>query len=181
LLKKTLLRAGTVHLLKEVAKHLAPRWIRGFYTEEVLDDAGERTGFRIVTWKGSSELLAVRRPKLPNRRDLPGTLRVGDYVVNEHGLEKIAIPELALARYSDIVLFDEMGPMQLYSRRFCVSLMNVMGKPMLCLATIVEREFPIADNIKERSDVELFQVTEENRGSAAGLILQRLAEISATL
>ncbi|NNF83705.1 MAG: AAA family ATPase, partial [Deltaproteobacteria bacterium] len=59
----------------------------GFFTEEVRDPTGNRTGFQVESIDG-------RKGELSSRRPGPGP-RVGPYVVDVRGFEAVALPSLA--------------------------------------------------------------------------------------
>lgn len=131
--------------------------VGGFYTEEIRQK-GERKGFRIVTLRGKKGILA--------HKDLKSPYRVGKYGVNIEDLENIAGKSILLALNDDkkkIVLIDEIGRMELYSPKFQQAVIKALGSPKRVIGTLQERHNKFIDAIREREDVEIIEVTLENR------------------
>ena len=74
----------------------------GFFTEEVRDAMGSRTGFRVESIDG-------RTGELSGKRAGPGP-RVGAYVVDVRSFESVALPSLA-GEAGKVFLIDEIGKM----------------------------------------------------------------------
>jgi len=131
--------------------------VGGFYTEE-MRQKGERKGFRIVTLRGKKGILA--------HKDLKSPYRVGKYRVNIEDLENIAGKSILLALNDDkkkIVLIDEIGRMELYSPKFQQAVIKALGSSKRVIGTLQERHNKFIDAIREREDVEIIEVTLENR------------------
>jgi len=133
------------------------RGVGGFYTEEIRQ-RGERKGFRIVTLRGKKGILA--------HKNLNSPYRVGRYGVNIEDLENIAGRSILLALDDDkrnIVLIDEIGRMELYSPKFQEAVIKALNSSKRVIATLQERHNRFTDAIRKREDVELIEVTLENR------------------
>ena len=131
--------------------------VGGFYTEEIRE-RGERKGFRIVTLRGKKGILA--------HKDLKSPYRVGKYGVNIADLENIAGQSILLALDDDekkIVLIDEIGRMELYSPKFQEAVVKALDSPKRVIGTLQEKHNKFTDAIKQREDVEIVEVTLENR------------------
>ena len=131
--------------------------VGGFYTEE-MRQKGERKGFRIVTLRGKKGILA--------HKDLKSPYRVGKYGVNIEDLENIAGESITLALNDDkkkIVLIDEIGRMELYSPKFQQAVIEALSSSKRVIGTLQERHNKFIDAIREREDVEIIEVTLENR------------------
>jgi nucleoside-triphosphatase len=129
----------------------------GFYTEEIRQ-RGERKGFRIVTLRGKKGILA--------HKDLNSSYRVGKYGVNIEDLENIAGKSILLAlddAKKKIILIDEIGRMELYSPKFQEAVIKALDSSKRVIGTLQERHNKFTDAIREREDVELIEVTLENR------------------
>lgn len=138
----------------------------GFFTEEVIAD-GSRTGFQIVTLSGKKTMIASV--------DSDSAIRVGKYGVNLSGLESTAVEEIQRAlENKDIVVVDEIGPMQLFSEVFKDTIIEILESNKLLLGTIVYRPYPWADELKTRDDVELLRLTVENRNDLVDEVVARL-------
>ena len=76
---------GKTTVIMQLAEQLADKRVGGFYTEEIRDK-GQRQGFRIATFSGSSAVLA--HVSFRSRQ------RVGRYKVDVCAFEQLVIPEL---------------------------------------------------------------------------------------
>lgn len=131
--------------------------VGGFYTEEIRQ-RGERKGFRIITLRGKKGILA--------HKSLNSPYRVGKYGVNIEDLENIAGRSISLAVNNDkkkIILIDEIGRMELYSPEFQEAVIEALNSCKRVIGTLQERHNKFTDTIRKREDVELIEVTLENR------------------
>jgi nucleoside-triphosphatase len=134
----------------------------GFYTEEVRE-GGRRTGFDIVTVDGQRATLSSVRSRSPHR--------VSKYGVEMESLESVAAPAIHEAVESaDLIVIDEIGKMELFSRSFQESVVAALnsGKPVL--GTIMTGRHPFADEVRRRPDVDVVEVTDGNRDALPGEI-----------
>lgn len=96
--------------------------------------------------------------------DFSGSVRVGKYGVDVPTFERIALPALSQAiSEKRIVIIDEIGKMEIASPRFCDVVLEVFDSPLVVVATVTQKPHPFADRLKQRPDVELVEVTRENR------------------
>lgn len=126
-----------------------------FFTEEVRDAAGTRTGFRVQSTDG-------RKGELSSRRSGPGP-RVGVYVVDVRSFETVAIPSLAEAA-DKVFIIDEIGKMECFSEAFRGRVREILDSGVRVLATIPLRGGgPFLQGIRNRPDVAIVPVTLTNR------------------
>ena len=173
-MKTALLLSGAPHcgkttLLQTVlAQYPGPAG--GFYTREVCRN-GRRIAFEMVTLDGAQATLAGVH--------LSGPPRVGRYGVDLHALETVAVPAIgAAAQAGQLVVIDEIGPMETGSPLFCQTVLEVLAAGCLLFGTIVQRSTSFSDDIKQLSGVELITVTPDNRGRLSQELpvkLQRMA------
>ena len=156
-------RCGKTTLLQTMlAQYPGPAG--GFFTREVCRN-GQRIAFEMVTLDGVQAILAGVH--------LSGPPRVGKYGVDLHALETVAVPAIrAAAQAGQLVVIDEIGPMETGSPLFCQTVLETLTTGCLLFGTIVLRSTPFSDNIKQLSGVELISVTPENRGQ----LLQELPD-----
>jgi nucleoside-triphosphatase len=132
--------------------------VGGVLTREVRSH-GERIGFNLidVSTEESSILATTERRPGP---------RVGRYHVNLSTLSSLAVKALGHAKSkSDMIVCDEVGPMELLSpdfRRNVQSTMEESGKPTLC---VVHKRLadPLIDQLKQNAETKIYEVTYENR------------------
>jgi nucleoside-triphosphatase len=159
---------GKTTLVRKVAGGMSNLSIGGFYTAEIREH-GKRVGFRIQTFDGHSGILSHQ-----NYHSGP---RVGKYVVDIPAFEHIGVTALekALAE-ARIILIDEIGKMELFSQRFKDILIRCLDSPKPVLATVLLRPHLFTDQLKQRSDVKLLEVTLENRDALAEKLIKEVVK-----
>ncbi|XP_031548973.1 cancer-related nucleoside-triphosphatase homolog [Actinia tenebrosa] len=176
---------GKTTLCKKIYELLNKKSIsaQGFYTEEVRNDRDSgRLGFDVVTLNGERGPLA--RVKKPGRKQ-KGPM-VGKYLVDLKSFEQLALPTIVPSSTDKpcIVIVDEIGKMELFSKPFAQAVQNLFESPKTCiLATVpVARQHPIqlVEQLKGRPDVTLIEVTRANRSSIAEDILALITSASGT-
>jgi len=116
---------GKTRLVKKISK-LYKRNATGFYTEEIREK-GKRVGFRIVDIQtGESEIFA--------HVEFKNGPQVSKYGVNLDALERIAIP--ALERKADLYIIDEIGKMEMFSKKFEEKINELLAENVNILATV---------------------------------------------
>ena len=108
-----------------------------------------------------------------------GRPRVGKYVVLLDELERVGVGAIERAiRDADVVIIDEIGPMENYSRRFRSAVLEALSSPKPVLATIHvrARRHPFGRQVLSRSDCEVIEVTFSNRNSLPSRIAEKLCQ-----
>ena len=145
---------GKTTLIKRVVKEVALP-AGGFYTEEIRERGG-RIGFKIITLEGEEAVFA--------RVDFKTPERLGKYGLNLSILETIAVATLrAAARTRQLVVIDEIGPMEIRSAIFREAVNEALDSGAPILGTITARSFPFTDAIKKRPDITMIEVRPNNR------------------
>lgn len=145
--------------------------VRGFWTEE-MRERGARIGFGVETVAGKKGTLA--------RAGMRSSWRVGRYGVDLENFESVAVAELdaALAEAASgaavILVIEEIGKMELFSRRFRDAVARALDDVAHVVATIMQQRHPFADALKARSDVRLITVTARNRAGLPAAALREL-------
>ena len=140
--------------------------VDGFYSREIRE-RGTRKGFEIVDFKtGETVVLASVSSEGP---------RIGRYKVNIRGLEDFIprIVERAVAT-ADIVLCDEIGPMELLSPAFKRSMSKLLSAPDICILAVMHRSMrdPVMKAFVRHPEAVLVEITEENRDCAADIVVE---------
>lgn len=139
----------------------------GFYTEEVRDEAGQRTGFRAISLGGTRGELARKGPGAGPR--------VGSYRIDVRDFERVALPSLALDTHG-VLLIDEIGKMECCSTEFVRTVATAFDSETVILATIPLRGGgAFVESVRRRPDAETILVTPRNREALPGLLAERLA------
>lgn len=151
---------GKTTCLQRTAELLLSRGVRigGMITLE-RREGGSRVGFEIrdIAGENVGMLASVGGGSGP---------RVGKYVVNLADLERVGVGAIDRAlREAQVILIDEVGPMELLSRRFVDAVFAALDSPKPVLATIHVRagETSVGRMILSRPDVKLYTLTLEIR------------------
>ena len=145
-------------MIRKVAAALAGRPLAGFYTEEIRR-AGERQGFRLVTFDGRKAVMA--------HVDFRGPNRVGRYGVDVAVIDELAESSLSLRREVECYLVDEIGKMECMSARFLSAMRRVLDGPGPVVATIARSGDGFIAEVKRRPDAERWELTGSNRDGMA--------------
>lgn len=141
----------------------------GFYTQE-LREAGRRQGFELVTLDGQRGIMA--------HVDLKGMPRIGKYGVDLEVIDAIGVPAVQRGIQAQLLVIDEIGPMEILSRAFREAVREALERDVLVVGTIVQRSTPFTDDIKTRRDVALFELTPQNRETVVQTILASASEVA---
>ena len=157
-MKKVLLTGkpgvGKTTVIKRVVDKMVGR-AGGFYTEEIRE-GGVRKGFRITSLEGQEGVLA--------HVDFKSPYRVGKYGVNLEDLERVGVAALSRALGEcDLIVVDEIARMETFSRRFRQVVLQCLDSDKPLLGTIQKRDDPFLNAIRRRPDVQVIEVTVENR------------------
>lgn len=123
-------------------------------------------GFSINTLDGREGILAHENVK--------SQLRVGKYGVNLKDIEAIAVPAMIPSRKGEIVVIDEIGKMECFSRLFKETLIRMLGSSNRMIGSIAEKGTPFIQRIKKRDDVNVIEVTARNRDLLVDQLLDSL-------
>ena len=153
---------GKTTLVKRLFR-LYPERFKGFWTEEIREK-GRRTGFRIVRTDGKMGILS--------RIDIERPYRVGKYRVNVDEFEKLVIP--FLVPDERIILIDEIGKMELFSKRFVEIVEELLFGETSVIATIPLKDVhPVVRRIRKKYNP--IEITLDNREMVFGKIKRMLA------
>ncbi len=158
-------------MLLKAADELKTRGYRlGGMTSQEIREKGLRVGFEIRDYASGRKgwLAHVRQPVGP---------RIGKYRVNVSDLDSVgARAILDASRDADIVLIDEVGPMELLSNVFTDALQEALDSSKSVLGTIHYRaQHLIVRKIRSRKDVDIIEVTQENRAQLPAELVDRVA------
>ncbi|MEW6619922.1 MAG: NTPase [bacterium] len=147
-------KSGKTTLFKELIPYLKDEG--GFYTQEVLYQ-DKRIGFEIITLDGRRGLLA--------RKGLSSPFNLGSYGVDVKDLDEIGVAAIEEAiENKKVIVIDEIGKMELYSKRFKEVVLKALDSGKFLLGIIHQANLPFLERIKKRDDVLILELTSENRG-----------------
>lgn len=127
--------------------------VGGLITKEVRRD-GARVGFKLVDLSSGNEEWLARVGE--------GKVRVGKYAVNVEGLEEFLG---SVSTDADLVVIDEVGPMELKSVRFVRFVENLMGRERLLFTIHLKSRHRLLDRI--RREFRVYVIDENNRNRIA--------------
>lgn len=155
---------GKTTLIRQVVTGMHLR-AAGFYTED-LRQGGVCEGFRIVTLDGEMALIA--------RAGHMGSVTVSKYGVDLKEMERVGVAALHRAKErGHVLVVDEIGRMQLFSRAFRQILFDAVRTGHPVLGTIMLGRNAYADRLKRHSNVEVLTLTPHNRQEVLTLIRNR--------
>ena len=157
-------RSGKSTLVEKVVQRIS-RPATGFFTQE-LREKGRRVGFSITTLEGKTGVLA--------HQSIRSTFRVGKYGVNLEDLEQIAVPSMLPSTLDQIVVVDEIGKMECFSRLFKETLLKVLSSDNLVIGSVAIKGDRFIQSIKKRDDVLLISISQNTRDAALKLFLQEI-------
>jgi len=157
---------GKTTVIHRILRDLRGIKCAGFYTEEKRY-SGQRRGFWIRTLDGEEGTLAsIGYGRGP---------RVGRYMVHVEEFERLVLsrinPEYSTA---ELYVIDEIGKMELMSKRFREGVINLLASKSNLLATVAKRGKGFLDQLKGRNDVELIEVRRETRDLLPKIISQKI-------
>ncbi len=155
-------RVGKTTIIEKAIKELKNKYkLDGFITKEIRE-RGERKGFEIIKLDGERKLFS--------HKELKSAYRVGKYGVNLKSIEEII--EKINFKNSDILIIDEIGKMELLSKKFFIWIKEVLKneKPRV-LGTVGEKILHTFKKEIDFSKCALIKITYENRNTILNEIL----------
>lgn len=160
---------GKSTVARKIAEKITLRGSRvGGMTSGDLRSGSARIGFEI------RDLLTGKAGVLAHVNQTTGP-RIGKYRVNIHDLDEIGAEAILSAiKHADLLVIDEVGPMELTSKRFrdAVQAALVCGKPIL--GTVHRNaQDPLVVAIRSGSGIEVIEVTHDNRETLPSNLVER--------
>lgn len=150
-------KTGKTTALMKIINMLGRENCRGFYTEEIIEN-GERVGFSIETLSGKKGTLSHVRSESQER--------ISRYGVNVDEFENICVKELEEAMTDDntkYIIIDEIGPMEVLSERYRNLLMQLLTSDKPVIGAIFKNPHEWLDEFKKNDNVNIIELTMENR------------------
>jgi len=155
--------SGKTTVIKKIIKKL-PQPANGFYTEEEKE-AGKRIGFLMTTLKGEKAYLA--------HQSIKSDFHIRRYGVSIENIEGIAVSSIKPTGNSVIIL-DEIGKMECFSEKFKKAATLALDSENIVVGTITFGGTGFILGVKQRPDIEIIEVTEQNRDTLPDLILEKI-------
>lgn len=142
--------------------------IGGIITREVRE-YGTRVGFEIldVATQKRGWLAHINQPSGP---------QLGKYRVNLDDLKNIGVAAiLHAAENAQIIVIDEIGPMELFSKDFKNALRTAIKSNKIVIGTIHFRaKDPLIQQIRNEKETEILEVTVKNRDTLHKTLLKKI-------
>jgi nucleoside-triphosphatase len=170
LIKKNLLITGLpgmgkTTLIKKLSEALNRFHPVGFYTKEIREE-GVRKGFELISLEGKKGLLS--------HKDIKSHHTVGSYNVDVKSFEGFLNSISFFNPSTHFVIIDEIGKMECLSDQFKKLLKEILDSEKWVIATIALKGSGLIQEVKEREDVKLFEITKKNRDSLFSEILKEI-------
>ena len=163
---------GKTTVLLRVVEALKARdcSVGGMLSREVRM-GGTRVGFEIL------DLGSSRRGWLAHVSHKSGP-QVGRYRVNLEDLDGIGVEAIMRAvESSDVIVIDEVGPMELFSERFREAVRRAVQCGKLVVGVVHSKvRDRLIDEMKKREDAEVYVVTHENRNKLYQTIIEEATD-----
>jgi len=162
---KTSLLMKTVDVLRAMGYTVG-----GMISREIRGDGG-RIGFEIL------DLASGRRGWLAHVDQQHGP-RLGKYRVNLIDLENVGAKAIVdAAEREDVIVVDEIGPMELFSLKFKEAVEKAIESRKLVIGVVHRKaEDKLIDAVRARGDAEVTTVTFENRNGLHEAIVKKALE-----
>jgi len=163
---------GKTSVLLRAVDNLKSRgYIVGGMTSREVREGGLRVGFEILDFSTGQRgwLAHVNQPTGP---------QVSKYRVNLTDLNAIGVNSILNAvKNADIIIVDEIGPMELFSQAFREAVVQAIESKKPMLGTIHFRvKDSLIDTVKAREDAEILEVTYENREQLHTQIIDKVVQ-----
>lgn len=157
--------SGKTTVIKKVIE-LLPVPAKGFYTEEERLN-NKRVGFFMHSLDGKKGYLA--------HQDISSEYRIRRYGVSIANIESIAIPAIS-PNAEQVIILDEIGKMECFSHKFIAAAKQALDCPSIVIGTITLGGSDFILEVKQRSDIEIIEVTLENRDHLPEVIIKKVIE-----
>ena len=150
---------GKTTVIRKVAAAIPTYRIGGFYTEEIRE-AGVRQGFHLITFNGQQAVIA--------HVDFDHHHRVSKYGVDVAAIDRFADSVLPVVEHIDVYLVDEIGKMECLSQHFVSRMRALLESNKPIIATVAKHGSGLIQEVKQRPDSELWELTRANRDALTG-------------
>jgi nucleoside-triphosphatase len=158
---------GKTTIVMRLAEILRPFCPVGFYTSEIRE-GGTRKGFELVSLDGKKQVFS--------HIGIKSRFRVGRYGVDIDAFDEFLDTVDLLGNVNRLIIIDEIGKMECLSGKFKDLVVRVLDSDKPVIAVIALKGVEIIRTIKNRADVETFEVTPRNREALVAEILAALKD-----
>jgi nucleoside-triphosphatase len=163
---------GKSTILAKVAAHFETLAVRGFLSS-VIYDGPIRTGWRLESIDGAGGTLA--------HVDIESDHNMGQYGVDMSVFERVTSPQMVLDKEAALYLIDEIGIIAPWSATFIKSMDNLLDSTKLVIAIVRWRDEGYPLTVKQRSDIDLRELTLDNRDEVFQEVVEWIGDRSERL
>ncbi|MGC8663482.1 MAG: NTPase [Thermoplasmata archaeon] len=146
----------TTTLLKTIELLEKEYTVGGIITEEVLEGKN-RIGFTIMDW-------STKKKSLFASKNIQSRYRIGKYGIDTKVLDDLGVNALESAKEKDIIIIDEIGKMELESKKLSEKIKEILDMEKNIIMTLNKKSRnPILQDIRRMDDVRILEVTPVNR------------------
>ena len=156
---------GKTTLVQKIIERMRSVNMAGFCTAEIRG-MGSRLGFELQGLNGERRTLA--------HVEIDSRHRVGGYGVDTNGFEEFLAALDLLNPDVELIVIDEIGKMELFSKRFRSIVCDALNSDKQVLASISLKGNEFIREIKQRLDIHLLDVTHGNRDRLPEAIMEGL-------
>ncbi len=153
--------SGKTTIIKKIISRLE-KPAKGFYTQEILAN-NKRQGFKMATLDGREGLLG--------HKNIKSKYSVSKYGVSIENIDNIAVPAIMPDNENELIILDEIGKMECFSDKFKKYTLKILDAPNIVLGTIAIGGTDFIKEIKRREDIQIIEVTKNNRNELPDKIL----------
>ena len=158
--------SGKTTVIKKVISRLQVP-ANGFFTEEEISGE-QRVGFLMNTLDGKKAYLA--------HQEIKSEFNIRRYGVSIQNIESIAVPSI-LPVGNNVIILDEIGKMECFSNIFKKAAVQALYSSNIVIGTITLGGDDFIQSIKSRDDIEITEVTLQNRDSLPDMILSKVTAL----
>jgi len=171
-------------MIEREVQRLASLGVRcqGFYTAETLQTKGSaRDGFDIVCHPSGVRRALARKATASGVDSSAWRARTGPYKVDVSAIDETVVPVLTAARpHPDIYVIDEIGRMEMHSKKFCKAVEALFGSGSLLFGSIAAPRYghvvPYCERLKRRKGVCVLGLKKSTREEVSGELQRRIRE-----
>ncbi len=109
-------------------------------------------------------------------QDIRSRFHIRRYGVSIENIETIAVPSITPVS-RNVIILDEIGKMECFSEVFRQAALHALDSPNIVVGTITFGGDDFLLGIKKREDIEIHEVTLDNRDLLPDLIARKIAEL----
>ena len=87
------------------------------------------------------------------------------------------MPSISSSDNSTIIILDEIGKMECFSEDFKTAAVKILDSPNIVIGTITLGGDDFIASIRNRQDIEVLEVNQDNRNALPDVILRKISDL----